>query len=211
MPSTATQSKKFEMLPFAPVRVAKPISWTRFQCKYLTREDGYKYEWVNGRVEKTKRAMDKTQLYILRNFQKKFRQLINEGKVHGELISEPDLFFLTNHRRPDICWLTNAQINALANPEAYEVPAFIIEVISSNNLVNKVKEKMLDYRDAGVQVVWQVFPNYKQVEVHTGDSLEHSIILEHDQTCSADPALAAFEISVNAIFHLPAKHHKKDD
>lgn len=38
------------------------ISWPDFQKKYLSREDGYKYEWVNGAVEKTRHSMDKTQL-----------------------------------------------------------------------------------------------------------------------------------------------------
>ena len=186
------------------MRSAKPISWKTFQRKYLSREDGHKYEWVNGRVEKTKRAMDKTQLYILHNLQKVFRQLLNEGKIHGDLIAEPDLFFLKNHRRPEIAWLTEKQIFALADPEAYEVPAFIIEVISSNDQINKVKKKMLNYRDAGVKVVWQIFPNHRQVEVHTGEHLEHSIKLEGGQICSAAPVLPAFELSVNAIFHHPA-------
>jgi thioredoxin reductase len=34
---------------------AKKISWETFEKKYLTREDKYKYEWVNGIVEKTER------------------------------------------------------------------------------------------------------------------------------------------------------------
>jgi hypothetical protein len=29
---------------------SKKISWENFQKKYLTREDRFKYEWVNGMV-----------------------------------------------------------------------------------------------------------------------------------------------------------------
>lgn len=31
----------------------KLISWEAFEKKYLSREDRFKYEWVNGTVEKT--------------------------------------------------------------------------------------------------------------------------------------------------------------
>ena len=120
----------------------KAILWKDFKNKYLQREDGYKYEWVDGKVEKTKRSMDKSQLYLLFNLQKLFRKFLIQGVVDGDLISEPDLFFLTNHRRPDIAWLTVNQIYNLADPAAYEVPAFVIEVISTNDQMNKMKEKM---------------------------------------------------------------------
>lgn len=47
----------------------KKISWEAFRKEYLPLEDGYKYEWLDGVVEKSPVAMDKTQLYILRNLQ----------------------------------------------------------------------------------------------------------------------------------------------
>jgi Uma2 family endonuclease len=198
--AAASAAKSISTVPPANGSARKPISWEAFQRRYLDREDSYKYEWVNGTVEKTKRTMNKEQLYMLRNFQKLFRQLINEGKVHGELISEPDLFYRTDHRRPDICWLTDEQIDALANPETNEVPAFIIEVISTNDQIKKVKEKMLNYRDAGVQVVWHVFPQLKQVDVYSGKNLSQMIVCSGDDLCSAAPVLPDFVIPVSAVF-----------
>ena len=181
------------------------MSWQEFQQKYLDREDGFKYEWVGGMVEKTKHTMDKTQLYILHNLKKFFRQLLIERKVNGELIAEPDLFFLDNHRRPDIAWLTERQIYALADPSGYEVPAFIIEIISGNDQMNHVKKKMINYRDAGVKVVWHIFPNLHQVDVYAGPSLDQMTVCDSDKICSAAPALPAFQIPVGAIFYKPEK------
>jgi Putative restriction endonuclease len=127
MPAIAVQNAPSSYIPLPKAKVAKPISWEEFQRKYLSREDEFKYEWVNGIVVKTKRSMDKTQLYLLENLLEHFDLLKTQGKVQGRLISEPDLFFLTNHRRPDIALLSKKQIYALAEPKAYEVPAFIIE------------------------------------------------------------------------------------
>jgi len=90
------------------------ISWEDFQAEYLTREDAYKYEWLDGIVEKTERAMNYTQLFILRNLLIFFNKLVNSGKADGLLIPEPDVFFLKNHRRPDVAYFTDKQIDRTA-------------------------------------------------------------------------------------------------
>ncbi len=200
MSTTAVQVNPSSYLPKPTIKVAKPISWEEFQKKYLSREDSFKYEWVNGQVIKTKRGMDKTQVYIQFNFLGFFRQLFNEGKVVGELIAEPDLFFLQNHRRPDIVWLTKEQAYNLAEPTSYEVPALVIEVISGNDQMNNVKEKMVNYRDAGVQVVWQVFPKLRQVDVYSGVNLSQMTVCFGDDICDASPVLPHFKMPISAIF-----------
>lgn len=179
-------------------RTKRKISWETFQQKYLSREDGYKYEWLNGTIEKTP-YMDKKQLYILRNLQEFFRKLLLEKKVYGELIAEADLFFKEHHRRPDVCWLTDEQIDNLAE-EGTDVPVFVIEVISPNDKIVKVESKIDDYRVAGVQVVWRIFPHLKTVHISTGQNLENTITHSGDMICSAAPALPNFEMPVTAIF-----------
>ena len=143
--------------------------------------------------------MDKTQLYILRNLFAWFRNLLVAGKVEGELIPEADLFFENHHRRPDICWLTDEQIDRLAEDE-YEVPAFVIEVISNKDMMNKVVQKMQDYRAAKVKVVWHILPNHQEVHVYTGDKLDKMTVCTGTTLCSAAPALPDFAIPADDIF-----------
>lgn len=176
------------------------ISWEAFKAKYLSREDGYKYEWLNGTVEKTKRTMDKTQLYILRNLLEKFRELQYANKVDGELISEGDLFFLDKHRRPDIAFLTNEQIELAADDKLDSVPEFVMEVISNTDAINRVNKKIVNYRDAGVKVVWHIFPIEHEVHIYCGDNLKTVYIKSADEICSADPVLPDFKMPVSDIF-----------
>ncbi|MEK7255691.1 MAG: Uma2 family endonuclease [Bacteroidota bacterium] len=183
----------------------KRVSWEEFQQKYANREDGFKYEWVDGMVEKTKRTMDRTQSYLLWNLLDFFDELKLAGKVTGRLLSEVELFFLANSRRPDIAWFVEEQIYNLADPAARDVPAFVIEVISTNDQINAVKKKMVNYRDAGVKVVWHIFPQLKQVDVYSGERLNKITSLEGEEICSAAPALPAFALSVNDIFKKPLK------
>lgn len=187
-----------------PPKKSKPVSWETFQKKYLTREDGYKYEWLNGIVEKTPYTMDKSQLFILRNLLAWFRKLLNEGKVSGELIPEADLFFLENHRRPDICWLAGEQIDRLAENE-YEIPPFIIEVISNNDIMNKVARKMQDYRAAGVRVVWHILPTLEEIHVYSGEKLEKMTVCTGEKECSAAPVLPEFVLPAKEAFRKGTK------
>lgn len=173
------------------------ISWETFQEDYLSREDNFKYEWVNGQVEKTERSMDRTQLFIARNLtQFLYRLKANNLGVNGELIAEGDVFFAGNHRRPDIAYFTDEQIDAARYNEDIH-PDFVIEVISKNDQLERVAEKMENYRKAEVAVVWHVFPKRNEVHVYRGKQM---MVCTGEDLCSAEPVIPGFVISVNEIF-----------
>lgn len=199
--TAATEIKNIESGGLAPKEedLSQKISWEKFEKEYLSREDDYTYEWLDGYVQKTKRTMNKYQLYILNNLQDLFISLLNAGKTTGKLVAEADLFFINKHRRPDLCWITKKQFVSLANGNN-DVPSFIIEVVSKNDISENLNDKMDDYRAAGVQIVWQIFPANKQVHVYSGERLKEMHVFTEDEVCSAAPALPDFKISVNQIF-----------
>ncbi|MCB0597548.1 MAG: Uma2 family endonuclease [Lewinellaceae bacterium] len=174
---------------------AKKISWEAFQKKYLSREDNFKYEWVNGAIEKAPRTMDKSQFYIQDNLIEHLYQLKSNHSIEGQFIAEGDTFFAGNHRRPDMAFYTKKEIQQAADGETV-VPAFVIEVISSKDQMMLVHKKMHDYREANVAVVWHIFPQLEEVHVYHGLKME--IRLDND-LCSAEPALPGFKISVNEV------------
>jgi Uma2 family endonuclease len=175
----------------------KVITWPEFQRKYLEREDQFKYEWVKGTVVKTPRTMDKTQLYILANLMRYMRHLqFNNPEIDGELIAEGDTFFDGSHRRPDIAYYTHDLLTAARYNEDVH-PDFVIEVISTNDQVNRLVEKMKDYRAAKVKVIWHVFPEHQQIHVYRGKNMT---VCEGDDLCSAEPVIEGFLITVNDVF-----------
>lgn len=192
MIKAANQDKKGAAQP-------KKISWSEFQNRYLSREDKYKYEWLNGVIEKTERSMNFTQLFILVNLIDFFEQLKLSKKADGALISEPDSFFLENHRRPDIAYFSRAQIARTAHGEN-QVPQFVIEVISKNDKIQKTQRKVQDYHGAGVQVIWQLLPELEEVNVYHGNNI---MICRGEAICSAAPVLPDFELPASAIFQKP--------
>lgn len=190
--------------PALPANGNKPkyISWENFQKRYLTREDGFKYEWVRGVVVKTKNSMNQKQFYILANLRDFFNQLIFSEKIAGYLEPEVDTFFLSGeaHRRPDLSYFTKKQ-QALAAHGKEQVPQFVVEVISGSDLLNDLEDKMMDYWKAGVQVVWLIYPKQEVVYVHArGKEVARC---QAGDLCSADPVLPAFGLPVDEIFKKP--------
>lgn len=182
-----------------PAKNPKTVSWEVFQRKYLNREDAFKYEWVDGQVEKTKSTMDPRQFFIQDNLTKLFNRLFFDGKVTGQLIAEGDMFFANNHRRPDMAYLEAAQI-ALMAQGGQTTPQFVVEIISSNDQINLLHKKMRDYRNAGVQVVWHILPELEEVHVFTGKLLKKSQVCMGTDICSAAPVLLDFTLPAADIF-----------
>lgn len=161
MSGSSTQAQTVHKLPGA----LKAISWTDFQRRYLRREDGYKYEWINGLVEKAPRTTNQDQYYILDNLLVLLDQLRIENPNLGRFYAEADTFFLENiHRRPDIAYFSAEQRSNMAYGQK-EKPDFVIEIISSHDTINRVSKKMQDYRAAKVKVVWHIYPELGEVHV----------------------------------------------
>ncbi|MFN0014020.1 MAG: Uma2 family endonuclease [Saprospiraceae bacterium] len=198
---TAAQPELYPATAFAG-QPAPPerITWEVFEKEYLHREDGYKYEWVRGEVVQTPRDMNQYQYYILINLQKLFNQLHQEGKASGHLLTEIDTFFLKNaHRRPDMAWFTDEQAAHMAHREN-QVPNFVIEIVSDNDIVDNLLDKLGDYRAANVAVIWLVSPRLEQVHVYCGDK---NAICKGSDVCSAAPVLPDFQLSAEALFAKP--------
>ena len=147
--------------------------------------------------------MNDSQANIAENLNFLFYSLKLLGKIQGSLQTEKDTELWKDHVRiPDMCYLNQQQL-----VDAYEgkhpVTEFVIEVVSPTDRAYKYSEKIEDYLKAGVKVVWMIYPNTKQVQVHVHDS-PNVTNCKGDMVCSAGPVLPEFALSVNDIFKKPA-------
>lgn len=157
--------------------------------------DGFKYEWFDGELIKFQK-MNKKQYFF---FQVLMKLLIDKN-LHesGMLITEPDVNLTkTQMRRPDIAFFTNEQYKQ-GRERIDIIPEFVIEVISENDNVYKLEDKITEYFKAGVKVIWNILPNHECVYVYTSRKTVY-ICLE-DDVCSASPVLPDFELTVNELF-----------
>lgn len=157
--------------------------------------DGFKYEWNDGELIKFT-GMNKTQLYIYGLLARHFSR---KGYYeNGVLVAEQEVMLSgIQMRRPDIAYFTLEQ-EKNTKKGIDEIPEFVVEVISGNDNINKVEEKIIEYYKAGVKIIWLIMAESKTVHVYT--SKKNVTICYDDDICSAKPVLEDFEISVNDIF-----------
>lgn len=156
--------------------------------------DGFKYEWNDGEIiQFTGKKKQQYIIYDTLNY-----LFFKTGYIEqGSLVAEQDIELSgIQMRRPDICYLRCEQ--ARQGRQGLEmIPAFAIEIISTNDQINQMEKKLTEYFKAGVQVVWTINPQEALVSVYTSRR-EVKICLGSD-ICSAAPVLPDFEISVDML------------
>ncbi len=77
-------------------------------------------------------------------------------------------------------------------------PELVVEVLSPDDRMSRVREKLRDYFSAGVQVVWVVDPTLRRVLVHR--SLTDVTVLNDRQTLTEEELLPGFSVPVSDLF-----------
>jgi len=175
---------------------AKKITKEQFLRRYADREDGFKYEFNNGVIEKTK-AINQQQAMIqailLRIFIK--TKAFAEG---GLFTAETDMdTSKTQLRRPDLAIYSGNQVTKMKVGEK-QVALWVAEIISPTDRADDINAKVIEYFKAEVKVVWHIFPQLKKVDVFTAP--DKVTICSGKTVCSGAPALPDFEISAEELF-----------
>lgn len=182
--------------PKAVSRQPRRISKERFLLEYSDREDGFKYEWNDGLIEKTE-SMNQLQADFFFLLLDRFLKTA-ASKAGGGLITETDMDTTAAQvRRPDIAFYSGEQRKWMKKGQN-QVPTWVAEVISPTDKAYKIDEKLEEYFRAGVQVVWHIFPASQKVEVYT--SPDDVKICRAKTVCSGAPALPDFEITAEELF-----------
>ena len=179
--------------------VSKPKTLEDF-LKWDQPEDSpYKYEWVNGHLEKTEYMMKNTERGLVNRIQRAFMhsQGFAEG---GNLFAETKVKVSdVQVRIPDLAYFAKAQIEASEQDE-HPIPKFVIEIISAHDKISVVEKKVLDYFEVGVQTIWYIYPGLQFVRVAVSPK-EIKVCTGEDE-CSARPAIPDLVMKVNDIFNL---------
>ncbi len=177
-------------------REPKRITKQHFLRHYSNKEDGYKYEFNQGLIEKTETMNQRqSKFFIL------LLDLFLKTKAYkngGRLVMETDMDTSPEQlRRPDIAFYNSEQLPKMWAGENQVAP-WVCEVISPTDRAEDVNAKLMEYFKAGVKVVWHIFPHAQKVDVYT--SPEKITICMGKTICSGAPALADFEMKAEELF-----------
>jgi len=189
VPKSAVKHPPRKRASTPPTTLAAFVHWKA--------EDGFKYEWNNGVIEKSLKMITPQNFYLVR----KLTHLLKEAKSSqtGMLICEAgNMTSATQLRIPDIAYYTDAEIRQAAQSATWPITAFAIEIISENDKINNVYKKLEEYFHAGVKVVWLIFPQLETVYVYTAP--EQVTICKGNGICSAEKVIPDFVISAEKLF-----------
>lgn len=123
------------------------------------------------------------------------------GGVYG-----PDTTFQIgkNERLPDVSFVAAARIPADGEPEGiWPIPPDLaVEIISPNDLYEKINSKVREYFMAGVGQVWLISPEHKTVTIHQSPT-QAEILSEADELIG-DDILSGFHCPLSELFQNPA-------
>ncbi|UFH54019.1 Uma2 family endonuclease [Spirosoma sp. KNUC1025] len=176
----------------------KYIGQTMEKADFLCWEsdDNYVYEFYNGMLEPTT-GMRQDEILLFKRIARFFSktQAYQQG---NELLAEVEVWLTeTQMRRPDIAYYTADQFSLVGNGEPV-IPGLVIELASETDNELKSLIKRHEYFNAGVQVVWWVFPLFREVHVYTSSKTVR--ICTDNDMLSAAPILPELQMTVNELF-----------
>jgi Uma2 family endonuclease len=83
------------------------------------------------------------------------------------------------------------------------VPDLAVEVISRSNTPKEMAEKLKDYFEAGVRLVWFVRPRSRVVDVYTAQ--DHFTRLTASMRLDGGDVLPGFSVQVGELFQMPKR------
>ncbi len=106
-------------------------------------------------------------------------------------------------RSPDVSWVSNERWDALSESQKKEEfspisPDFVVELRSSSDSLQKLREKMQEYIDNGVRLGWLVDSTTKRVEIYRlGQDVE---VLESPAMLSGEDVLPEFVLNLDKVW-----------
>jgi Uma2 family endonuclease len=203
--------RRFGPIAFERIRHDPPPGYgTVADVDWLNNHEDRLYELVDGiLVEKTvgleESVIAGDILTLLNNFVKPRRL----GRVAGEagtiqldvnLVRIPDVAFFSLDRLPG-GELPDEPIPLL-------VPDLAVEVISRSNTRKEMDEKLKEYFEKGVGLVWLVRPKSRVVDVYTAP--DHFTRLTASMRLDGGDILPGFSVPVGELFAMPKRPSDKE-
>ena len=123
----------------------------------------------------------------------------------GELYPETNFQIGRNERIPDLAFVSAARMPPEGEPETkWPIPPDLaVEVISPNDLYEKVYAKAMEYLAAGVQQVWLVSPEHHTVTIYR--SAVEITAFAGDCALVSEDLFPGFRCSLREIFTSPVQ------
>ena len=169
-------------------------------------DSGKGYELVDGRL--VEKAMGSKSSAVNRRVSKHVGIFVDEHGL-GEVYDSEGGYQCFPHdpnrvRKPDVSFVRQERLPGGESPDGWSrlPPDLAVEVISPKDRVQKLNEKLADYRSVAVPLVWIVDQKTRTVVVQTAGESTQRLLQESDLLDGGD-VLPGFSVRVAELFPPP--------
>lgn len=105
----------------------------------------------------------------------------------------------TKVRKPDVTFVAKGKLPGDAPVKGWQtvVPDLVVEVVSPGDEAEDLEKKLTDYRQAGVPLIWVVYPGTRSAQVLTQDERRDVRV---DGSLDGEDVLPGFSLSLAELF-----------
>ncbi len=171
----------------------------------LAMPDGKSYELVGGQLEGRNMGVESS--WVAGRILVRLGQFSEEHKLGWALPADSGYQCFPHDpgmvRRPDVSFVKTGRFPGDVLPKGWArvPPDLVVEVLSPNDLVYKLEEKLSDYRKVGVPLVWVINPESRTVMVYRrDDSISR---LQDDDELSGEDVVPGFRCPIRETLQPP--------
>lgn len=123
------------------------------------------------------------------------------GEAYSEILFNLQLP-QARKRRPDVAYVSYARWprnRPIPPVNAWDiVPDFCVEVVSPTDLIEEARTKIEEYFEAGVRLIWVVYPHLKLVDVY--ESRERMRVVHREGNLDGGDVILGFSLPLAELF-----------
>jgi len=165
-------------------------------------DDNFRYELVKGELRKMSPAGHKHGRIAMR-LSGPLHQYVEE-KGLGEVYAAETGFLITSNpdtvRAPDIGFVRQERVEEVGDSGSYfpGAPDLAVEVLSPDDRVSRVEEKVAEWLEAGTLLVWTISPKLRAITVYRSRT-DIKVLTENEMLDGVD-VIPGFQYPIARLF-----------
>jgi Uma2 family endonuclease len=186
-------------VPAERVRMTPPPGTaTEADLISLAEKEGYVFELIDGvLVEKAMGLNESVVAVLVGTYINDYLESHNLGSVSGE--GGPLRILPGQVRLPDVGFISRARRGRGKPPKVGPfAPNLAVEVLSEGNTVQEMERKLREYFEAGVELVWYIYPETRTAQICT--SPKSFVEVDENGFLDGGNVLPGLKISLRELF-----------
>lgn len=182
--------------------VTPPVRLTPTDVERASERDGKHYELIDGELKE--KPVGTKALFIASEIRERLSAAFYPREGFAVVEAMVYCFARANHgRKPDVVYV---RFNRLPTPsipdgDIFVVPDLVVEVLSPSNSGVELEEKLDEYLEAGVPMVWIVNPDRRTIRVYRNDGTTK--LFRDRDVIENERLLPEFRMAVADVFPPP--------